>query len=113
MYKRQLVGSHVYVLGDGVGMQAAGQAMRFVAGGHDAGLPAVLHAADSAVILLSGATPEAVDAAMALAGRGGLAAGQSAEGCFDPRAAQALVACGGGSGSPMELAQMLARHWTR
>lgn len=106
-----LAGGRVYVLGDDMGLAASAGGVRFAEDRDDASLPAALHAADSAVILLSGANPRVVDAAMALAGHGGLVAGQSADGCFDPQAAQALIARGGQAGSPIELAQMLAQYW--
>lgn len=102
---------HVHVLGDGLGLASSQGALAFARGGGDAALAAALHAPDSAVILLSGADPGVVDAAMHLAGNGGLAAGQSPEGCFDPKAAQLLAARGGRAGSALELAQMLGDYW--
>ena len=74
-------------------------------------LLASLPPADSAVLLLSGSDPALVDAAMALAARGALVAGQSPQGCYDPAASKALVAKGGLVASPGELATHLASQW--
>lgn len=74
-------------------------------------LLASLPPADSAVLLLSGSDPSLVDAAMALAARGALVAGQSPQGCYDPAASKAIDAKGGLVASPGELATHLASHW--
>lgn len=74
-------------------------------------LIASLPASESAVLLLSGSDPAQVEAAMALAEQGGLAAGQSPQGCYDPAASKALAARGGAVASPAELAARLASHW--
>jgi chemosensory pili system protein ChpB (putative protein-glutamate methylesterase) len=44
------------------------------------------------MLLLSGAAPALVDAALAMRMAGGLALGQATENCFDPAASQALAA---------------------
>lgn len=69
-----------------------------------------LPAKESAVLLLSGSDPAQVEAALVLAGQGGLAAGQSPQGCYDPAAAKALAARGGLVASPSELATRLIEH---
>ena len=74
-------------------------------------LIASLPPSESAVLLLSGSDAALVDAAMALAGKGALVAGQSPQGCYDPAASKALAARGGLVASPSELATHLASHW--
>ena len=73
-------------------------------------LIASLPAAESVVLLLSGSDPAHVDAALALAGRGGLALGQLPQGCYDPAASKALQAKGGIVAAPDELATRLIEH---
>lgn len=100
---------HVYILPSDLGLEAQAGGLQFQS---DAGtLLANLPGADSAVILLSGSDPAAVDIAMAHALRGALVAGQSPDGCFDAVAAEALVARGAQAGTPVQLARMLATRW--
>jgi chemosensory pili system protein ChpB (putative protein-glutamate methylesterase) len=70
-----------------------------------------LPAKDSAVLLLSGADPAVVDAALAHAEKGALVAGQSPDGCYDAAAPMALTARGGTAGVPNELVQSLLQRW--
>ncbi|NUS60586.1 MAG: chemotaxis protein [Lysobacter sp.] len=70
-----------------------------------------LPAKDSAVLLLSGADPAVVDAALAHAEKGALVAGQSPDGCYDAAAPMALTARGGTAGAPNELVQSLLQRW--
>jgi chemosensory pili system protein ChpB (putative protein-glutamate methylesterase) len=100
---------HVYVLPAGLGLAAQPDGLHFHAEGSE--LVANLPAGDSAVIVLSGADAGIVDTAMAHALRGALVAGQSPDGCFDPVAAEALVARGAETGAPAELAKKLAARW--
>ena len=74
------------------------------------GLIDSLPPAESVVLLLSGSDPGHVDAALALAGRGGLALGQLPQGCYDPAASKALQAKGGIVATPDELATRLIEH---
>ena len=100
---------HVYILPSDLGLESQAGGLQFQS---DAGtLLANLPGADSAVILLSGSDPAAVDIAMAHALRGALVAGQSPDGCFDAVAAEALVARGAQAGTPVQLARMLATRW--
>jgi chemosensory pili system protein ChpB (putative protein-glutamate methylesterase) len=99
---------HVYVLPTELGVAAGDDGLRFGDGGD---LFSQLPADDSAVILLSGSDPAMVDAAMTHAAHGALVAGQSPDGCYDPAAAQALVARGAEAGAPTELARKLAARW--
>jgi len=100
---------HVYVLPADLGLdkQAGGLQFKIDADALPAGLPS----ADSAVVLLSGSDPAAVDIAMGHSLRGALVAGQSPEGCFDAAASEALVARGAQAGTPAQLAKLLAARW--
>lgn len=100
---------HVYVLPTGMGVAAAADGLAFSADAAD--LIGSLPSADSAIVLLSGADPAQVDAAMAHGIRGALIAGQSPEGCFDAVASEALVARGGTSATPTDIAKQLAARW--
>lgn len=70
-----------------------------------------LPAADTALLLLSGSDTERVERAMALSAQGALVAGQSSEDCYDHTAAAALIAQGGGHGTPAALAARLVDRW--
>ena len=100
---------HVYVLPTGMGVAAAAAGLSFSPDVVD--LIGSLPSADSAVVLLSGADPGLVDAAMAHGFRGAFIAGQSPEGCFDAVASEALVARGGISATPNDIAKQLAARW--
>ncbi|MEO6263753.1 MAG: chemotaxis protein CheB, partial [Luteimonas sp.] len=108
---------HVYVLPAGLGVVMQDDGLHFGADDGDPGsspgqaLFASLPASDSAVILLSGSDPIAVDAAMGLSWGGALVAGQSPDGCYDAEAPEALIARGAEAGAPAELARKLATRW--
>ena len=70
-----------------------------------------LPAGDSAVLLMSGSGVASVDIAMARVPAGMLVAGQALEGCYDAAASTALIALGGATGTPAELAVQLAERW--
>ncbi|WP_206859926.1 chemotaxis protein CheB [Lysobacter changpingensis] len=99
----------IYILPADVSIAVSESGMRFVEGGDD--VLATLPASDSAVLMLSGADPAQVDAAMKLSWSGALVAGQAADGCYDAVAASALVSRGAQSGQPAELAARLAERW--
>ncbi|HXH00975.1 MAG TPA: chemotaxis protein CheB [Xanthomonadaceae bacterium] len=102
----------VYILPQSIVLDTSAGSIRFVAGDSvPQDLIAGLPAADSAVLMLSGGDPAAVDAAMAGAGHGALVAGQSPEGCYAAEAANQLVARGAASGSPADLAHRLTQRW--
>jgi len=103
-----LEGGNVYVLQDGVGVVAQAGGLRFVDG--TAPVLEALPAERSAVVMLSGADPSLVPAAFAFAERGGWAAGQSGEGCYDPEAASQLAVAGHPAGTPEYLAGELAQR---
>ena len=99
----------VYFLPPEIGLEADGGARRF----HDRGgdVLAALPAPDSAVLLLSGADPADVDSVLSRKAAGAMVLGQSPEGCFDTAAIDALIARGGATGAPAELAARLAERW--
>lgn len=100
----------VHVLPDGLDAQATsgGLSLARTEGAPEfAGLPA----ADSALLLLSGADLALVDRALGIALAGGLALGQSPENCFDPAASNAFVARGGQAASIAALSHQLLERW--
>jgi len=99
----------IYILPADVSITVSESGMRFVEGNGD--VLAMLPAGDSAVLMLSGADPAQVDAAMNLSWSGALVAGQAADGCYDAAAASALAARGAQSGQPAELSAKLAERW--
>ena len=104
--------AHVYVLPNDVAVNVDDGVVSFGEGDLQVdSLIASLPPSESAVLLLSGSDPSQVEAAMAMAAQGGLAVGQSPQGCYDPAASKALAARGGLVASPAELATHLASHW--
>jgi chemosensory pili system protein ChpB (putative protein-glutamate methylesterase) len=72
---------------------------------------AALPAADSALVFLSGASAERVDAAMAKSADGVLVLAQAPDTCYDGVAVGALVARGATAAEPGDLAQALLDRW--
>lgn len=104
--------AHVYVLPNDVAVKVMDGVVSFGEGDLQVDtLIASLPPSDSAVLLLSGSDPAQVEAAITLAAQGGLAAGQSPQGCYDPAASKALAARGGLIATPAELATHLASRW--
>ncbi|WP_218569461.1 chemotaxis protein CheB [Pseudomonas sp. Hp2] len=101
----------VYILSDGVSVAEAEGGLAFVAGDDAAALVASLPAADSAVLLLSGASETLVESVLAAAQAGAWVAGQSVDGCYDPAAASRLALHGRPTADPSQLAQALAERW--
>jgi len=103
---------HVYVLPDEVGVQVgADGALTFTEGTPEIGaLLSALPAADSAVLLLSGAEVAHVEPALLLARRGAFVGGQSPQGCYDPAASRELLSLGGNVATPEDLAAELFGH---
>jgi len=108
----RLAPGHVYIMPDGMATEASDDGLRFAETGAAVGALAGLDAADSAVLLLSGADATLVDEVIGLADTGTLVAGQSPEECFDNAAPGAAIARGADSGSPAQLAERLASRWT-
>ncbi|WP_149195911.1 chemotaxis protein CheB [Luteimonas suaedae] len=103
---------HVYFLPPDITIVRDRGQLRFTrAEGAGAGLPEALPPGDSAVLFLSGSDPSLVDAAMGRAWGGALVAGQSPEGCYDGAAADVVIARGGESGMPRQLAARLSERW--
>lgn len=100
----------VHVMPDGIDVGEAPAGLHFV---EAPGEPrfAALRAADSAMLLLSGAAPMLVDIALAMRMAGGLALGQTAENCFDSTASQALAARGGEADSLAGISRQLLQRW--
>ncbi len=99
----------IYILPAGLSVASSETGIRFVEDGSD--VLAALPPADSAVLMLSGADVARVDAAMNHAWAGAIVAGQAPDGCYDATAAAALIARGGESGQPADLAARLAARW--
>ena len=101
---------HVYVIADDITV-SGGQVLRFDVLAPMASVLADLPAEGSAVLMLSGADADQVDAVLRLAERGAWVAGQSGEGCYDPAAASALAVAGMPIGEPAWLARELLARW--
>ncbi|WP_407907920.1 chemotaxis protein CheB [Lysobacter claricitrinus] len=101
---------NVYVLGDDVGLDDNGSAFRAGAADH---LVASLPAAESAVIVLSGADASLADVIASRIADGAFVGAQSTDGCYDAAAASAVAARGAHSAPPSELAAQLAGRWSR
>lgn len=99
---------HVYLVPGELGIAAAGGATRFAAGAHAF---SQLTAGDSAIVALSGTDPAQVDAIMAQSWAGALVLAQLPSGCYEPAAAQALIARGVAADTPQHLASQLAKRW--
>lgn len=101
----------VHVIPDGMDVEAGAAGLAFVSAPGEPRF-AALRAADSAMLLLSGAAAEAIDSALSLSWGGALVFGQAPENCFDPAATQALVARGGESRSLAIMARQLLERWS-
>lgn len=99
----------VYMLDDTIGL-SVGDGLRF----NDAGsatLLDALDAADSAIVVLSGADSADVSRIAALHAAGAYVGAQTADGCYDAEAANAVSAQGAASAAPAELARQIAARW--
>lgn len=99
----------IYILAAGIGIKVADAGIQFIEGDDD--VLAALPSADSAVLLLSGSDLAQVDAVLNHSWAGALVIGQAPDGCYDAAAPSALIARGGGSGQPAELAERLSERW--
>ena len=105
-----LVHGQVYVLPDQVDVQQAGAGLVLVATDGAARF-AGLRAADTAMLLLSGADTALVDIALSLRLGGALVYGQAPDNCFDPATSKLLVARGGEARSLVEISRLLLQRW--
>ncbi len=99
---------NVYVMPPTMGLARKGADLMFSA---SSDLFEALPANDSAVVMLSGGDIATVDPVMRLAAAGAWVAGQSSEGCFEPAASNDVVARGGETGLPAQLAERLLERW--
>jgi chemosensory pili system protein ChpB (putative protein-glutamate methylesterase) len=101
----------VYFMAPDLGLVEQAAKLVFDGGSEASSLLAVLPAGDSAMLFLSGSDPALVEVAMNQAWAGALVAGQAPDGCYDALASNEVIARGGVSGSPSELAGRLAERW--
>jgi len=99
----------IYILPAEIAIAVNESGIRFIEG--DGDVISSLPSADSAVLLLSGSDPARVDVAMNHSWAGALVAGQAPDGCYDAAASAELIARGGASGQPVELAERLIARW--
>ena len=100
----------VHVMPDGLDVRATDAGLTF-AGTEGEPRFAALRAADSAMLLLSGAAADMVDVALTMSWAGGLVLGQAPDNCFDPAATQALLARGGDARSLPIMARQILDRW--
>jgi chemosensory pili system protein ChpB (putative protein-glutamate methylesterase) len=109
---RTVAAGQVAVLPAGVGLDFVGDQLQFGSADSQQDLVATMPPAHSAVVLLSGASLEAAQAAAYLQAGGGLALAQDPANCFEPAAASALIAKGGKTAEIADIAKMLVAHFT-
>ncbi len=100
----------VYVIPDGLDVQAGNHGGVFVEANGEPQF-AALPRADSAMLLLSGASASQVDVALSMRYGGSQVYGQAPENSFDPSASALLVARGGETRSLAELTRLLIERW--
>lgn len=101
----------VYFLPPDITLAEARSRLLFAAGADHGGGYEALPPGDSALVFLSGASAERVEAAMAMAGAGALVLAQAPDSCYDAAAVSALIAQGAVAAQPGDLAQALAARW--
>ncbi|WP_295359899.1 chemotaxis protein CheB [Arenimonas sp.] len=101
----------VAVLAPGVGASSVEGNLQFIEGGELQGVIAALPAAESGVLVLSGADVALVPAVLAIHAAGGLVMAQDPSACFDSAAAQAVVQEGAGADAPAALAARVVERW--
>ncbi|MCF7749209.1 hypothetical protein KQ945_00525 [Bacillus subtilis subsp. subtilis] len=101
---------NAYILPDDIGLAERSRGLYFHADVQGVQV-ATLPPAHSAVVLLSGADAGQVEDVLALAAAGAWVGAQVGEGCYDPAAANAVVAAGMDAGEPPQLAQSIVERW--
>lgn len=101
----------VAVLQPGVGISLSEDSFHFIRVVHLANVVEALPAADSGVLVLSGADPSVMPAVLALQAAGALVLAQDPASCFDAAAAQTVIASGAAAASPAELAKRVIERW--
>lgn len=102
----------VAVLPPGVGLSAAGGNLTFARADDLSSLVSALPAADSVVLMLSGAAPSVLPAVLALQAAGGRVLAQTPGSCFDATASEAVLAAGAEAADPVDLARLIIERWT-
>ncbi|MDY0979272.1 chemotaxis protein CheB [Stenotrophomonas sp. CFBP8994] len=105
-----VLAGNAYILPDDVGVAVHNRGLHFTADAKGIQV-AALPPAHSAVVMLSGSDVALLDDVLSLAVAGGWVAGQTGEGCYDPIAANAVVAAGMAAGDPPQLAAAIAERW--
>ncbi len=101
----------VSVLPPTTGVHYSDGSFRFIRAISLAQVVSAMPAADSGVLVLSGADPAVVPAVLALQAAGALVLAQDPASCFDPVAAKAAIAAGAPSAAPSELARLVNERW--
>ena len=101
----------VGVLQPGVGVRFDGGGFAYVAVKNLSDVASALPAANSVVLLLSGADPSVVPAVLALQAAGALVLAQEPSSCFDSTAAGLLINAGAFAASPADLARIVIERW--
>lgn len=101
----------VSVLVPGLGARFEDGSLQFTAGGQLADVVTALPAAESGVLVLSGADPSLVPAVLQLMADGGLVLAQDPAACFDPTAADAVQRAGATAATPADLAVRVSQRW--
>jgi hypothetical protein len=102
----------VAVLPPGVGIRHGEGNFTFIPADDLSSLVSALPAADSVVLMLSGAAPSVVPAVRALQAAGAQVLAQTPASCFDATAAEAVLAAGAQAGEPPDLARMVIERWS-
>ncbi|MFL9584559.1 chemotaxis protein CheB [Stenotrophomonas sp. AB1(2024)] len=105
-----VLAGNAYILPDDVGVAVHNRGLHFTADAKGIQV-AALPPAHSAVVMLSGSDVALLDEVLSLAVAGAWVAGQTGEGCYDPIAANAVVAAGMAAGEPPQLAAAIAERW--
>jgi chemotaxis response regulator CheB len=101
----------VAVLQPGTGVSHHDNSFEFITGASLADVVAALPAADSVVLVLSGADPAVVPAVLALKDAGAVVLAQDPAACFDAVASEQVIAAGAVSAGHADLARLTVDCW--